>query len=188
LARTALVNSSQVVMHPDGKDCNQALALSLKEKGNRRRQITSMETPLSFNISHTSKKTERCRFGSSKGIPPNWDCCTIEMSADVSLKLLASIVGRTMLEAIPWTPIGTKSRSILLWSPPSLAMLVGFLLASRPCSLILCFVLLKQKVLSISQSGSYKIGLRMNRKNSCKHYHQHYQCNLIRKENNNKRQ
>jgi len=34
LARKALINSPQVVMQPDGKECNQALALSLNEKGN----------------------------------------------------------------------------------------------------------------------------------------------------------
>jgi len=29
-----------------------------------------VETLLSFNVSHTSKKTERCKFGSSKGVLP----------------------------------------------------------------------------------------------------------------------
>jgi len=164
-------------MHPDDKDCNQALALSLKEKGNRHRWIASVETPLSFNISHTSKKTERCIFGSSKGVPPKWNCCTIEMNAGLNSKWLASTVGRAMLEAIPWTPGVMKSQSVLLWSPRPPAMLVKYLLASRPCSSILCFFLLKWKVLSISGSSSYKIWLLINRKNSCKHYHQHYQCN-----------
>jgi len=80
-------------MHPDGKERNQGLALSLNEKGNKHRQIASLETPLSFNVSHTSKKTERCRFGSFKGVSSNWDCCTIEMSAGLSSKLLASTAG-----------------------------------------------------------------------------------------------
>jgi len=71
LARIVLANSSQVVMHPDGKECNHALALSLKEKGNRHRRIASVETPLSFNVLHISKKIERYRFRSSKGVPPN---------------------------------------------------------------------------------------------------------------------
>jgi len=79
-------------MHPNGKECNQALTVSLNEKGNKRRRIASVETPLSFNASHTSKKTERCSFRSSKGVPPNWDYCTIEMSAGLSSKLLASAV------------------------------------------------------------------------------------------------
>jgi len=60
-----------VVMHPDGKECNQALALSLNQIGNKRKRIASVETSLSFNVSRTSKKTERCRFGSSKGVSPS---------------------------------------------------------------------------------------------------------------------
>jgi len=95
------VNSSQAVMHPDDKEYNQALALSLKKKENWRRRIASTETPLSFNVSHTSEKTKRCKFRSSKGVPLNWDNCTIEMSAGLSSKLLASTVERAMLEAIP---------------------------------------------------------------------------------------
>jgi len=101
LARNALINSSQVLMHPDGKECNQALALSLNEEGKKCRRIVSLETPLSFNVSHTSRKIERCRFRSSKGVLPNWDCCTIEISVGLSLKLLASTAMQAMLEAIP---------------------------------------------------------------------------------------
>jgi len=71
LARKTLVSSSHVVIHPDGKECSQALALSLSEKGNNHTRIASMETPLSFNMSHTSKKTERCKFEASKGVPSN---------------------------------------------------------------------------------------------------------------------
>ena len=136
--------------------------------------MASAETPLSFDVLHTCEKTKRCRFGSSKGIPLNWDCYTMEMSAGLSSKLLALILGRAMLEVIPWTPGVTKSRSVLLWSPSPLAMFVRFLLASHLCFLILCFFLLKWKVLSISGSSSYKIGLCINWKNLCKHYHQHY--------------
>jgi len=69
--RKALVNSSYVVMQPNGRDCNQALALSLNEKGNKRRRIPSLETPFNLNVSHTSKKTERCRFESSQRVPSN---------------------------------------------------------------------------------------------------------------------
>ena len=171
LARKALVNSSQVVVHPDGKECNEALALSLNAKGNKRWWIASVETPLSFNVSQTSQKTERCRFRSSKGVPPNWDCCTIEMSAGLSSKLLVSRVGQAMLEVIPWTLGVTKSRSVFLCSPHSPTMFVGFLLVSRLCCSIICFFLVKWRVLSISRSGLYKIGLHINRKNSYKHDH-----------------
>jgi len=91
--RKNLINSSQVVIHPDGKEGNQALALYLNEKGNNRSQMASVDTLLSFNVSYTSKMTESCRFGSSKGVPPNWDCCTMEVSAGLGSKLLASTLG-----------------------------------------------------------------------------------------------
>jgi len=87
--RKALVSSSHEVIHPDGKECSQALALFLTEKGNNHNQMASMEAPLGFNVSHTSKNIERCRFRCSKGVPPNWDCYTMEMSFGLSLKLLA---------------------------------------------------------------------------------------------------
>jgi len=149
LARNSLVNSTQVVIHPNGAECNQALALSLNEKGNKCNQMASMETPLSFNMSHTSKKSERCRFGSSKGVLLKCDCYTMEMSASLSSKLLASTVGQAMLEVIPSNPRVTKSLSVL-WSPPLPTMFVGFRLASRLYSSIVSLFLLKQKVLSIS--------------------------------------
>jgi len=55
--------------------------------------MASVDTPLSFNLSHTSKKTERRKFGSSNGVPPNWDCCNIDIRAGLSSKLFASMVG-----------------------------------------------------------------------------------------------
>jgi len=178
-----------VVLHSDGKECSQALALFLNEKGNNCSQMALMETPLSFNVSHTSKKIKRCRFGSSKGVSLNWDCRTMEMSADLSSKLLALTLGRAMLEAIPWTPRVMKSRSVLLWSSPPPAMFVGFLLTSCLCSSLFCFFLLKWKVLLISGSGSYRNGLRISREDSCKHYHQQYQRNQTEKiKNKRKRQ
>ena len=89
-----------MVMHPKGKECSHALTLSLGEKGNSCSRVALVETSLSFNVSHTSKKTERCKFESSNGVPPNWDCCTIEIRASLSLKLLASMLGRAMLGEI----------------------------------------------------------------------------------------
>jgi len=65
------VNSPEVVMQLDGKECNQAFTLSLNEKGNKRRRIASLETPFKLSVSHTSKKNERYRFRSSKGVPLN---------------------------------------------------------------------------------------------------------------------
>jgi len=136
----------------------QALALSLNEKGTKCWRIASLKTLFNFSASYTSKKTERCRFRSSKGVLPNWDYCTMEIGVGLSSKLLPSTAGRAMLKAIPWTPGVTKSWRVLLTSPA----MPEFLLVSRLCSLILCFFLLKRKVLSISGLGSYKIKLRIN--------------------------
>ena len=80
-------------MNPEGKECSHALVLSLNEKGNKYNRITSVETPLSFNVSHTSKNTERCKLGSSSGVPLNWDHCTMEIRADLCSKLWASMLG-----------------------------------------------------------------------------------------------
>jgi len=106
--RKALVSSSHVVMHSEGKKLSHALALSPSKKGNSCNQITSLETPLSFNVLHTSKNTERCKLGSSKGFLPNWDCWTMEIRANMSSKLCGSTFGQAMLEAMPWTPEVTK--------------------------------------------------------------------------------
>jgi len=97
------------MMHPKGKECGYAVALSLNEKGNNHNRIALVETPLSFNVSHTSKNTERCKLGSSSGIPPNWDCCNMEIRAALSSKLCASTLSRAILDAMPWTPGVTKS-------------------------------------------------------------------------------
>jgi len=81
-------------MHPDTKECNQVLALSLNEKGNKRSRIASLETPFNFIVSHTSKKTEYL------GLPREFRRTEI-VSAGLSSKLLAAIIGRAMLDAIP---------------------------------------------------------------------------------------
>ena len=93
LAMKAFVTSSHVEIDPGGSECSHALALSLNENRNRRRRITSVDAPLIFSVSQTSKNTERCRLGSSIGEPPNWDCWTIEISAGLSLKLLGELAG-----------------------------------------------------------------------------------------------
>jgi len=71
LVRKALVSSSHVEIHPEDKECSHALALSPSEKGNNHSWMASMRTPLSFNVSHTTKKAEMCKFGFSKEVPPN---------------------------------------------------------------------------------------------------------------------
>ena len=67
LARKIFVSLSHAVIHPGGNEWRHALALSLSEKGNTRRRMASVETLLSFNVSHTSKKTEMYKFWSSNG-------------------------------------------------------------------------------------------------------------------------
>ena len=69
--RRTLVSSSHVVMHPRGKECSHALALSFKEKRSNCNVIAPVETPLSFNVSHTSENIERCGLVSSSGVAPN---------------------------------------------------------------------------------------------------------------------
>jgi len=80
-----------------------------------------IETPLCFNLSHTSKKAKRHTFGSSNGVPLNWDCDTIDISATLSSKFFASTLGQVMLVQVPLTPRVTKSHSALFWMPRILA-------------------------------------------------------------------
>jgi len=170
-------------MQSDGKEWNQALALSFKEKWSKRSRIASLETSFNFSASHTSKKTERCKFGSSKGVPPNWECCIMEISAGLSSKLLASTAGRVMLEAIPWTLVVMKSQRVLL----SLPDMLEFLLASCLYSSILYFFLLKRKVLSISRSGLHKIRLCINKEKFLQALSLTLPAQLNRKKENNEK-
>jgi len=144
--------------------------------------MVSVETPLSFNVSHTTKKTERCRLGSSNGVPLNRDCYTVEIRGGLSSKLFASTLGRAMLEAMPWTLGATISLSVLLCSPLPPAIIGEVSQALHLCSSSLCFFLIKCKVLSISGSSSYRNGLRIKGESSYEHNHQHYQCNQKEKE------
>jgi len=98
LARNAFFNSFHVVMEFDGRDCSQALALSLREKGNKRRRMASGSTPLHLSVSANCTNTERCKFGSSVGLPEKWFCCMICSREGFNSKLLAWIVGLTILE------------------------------------------------------------------------------------------
>ena len=98
-----------MVIDPGGKKWSHALTLSLSENGNKRRQIASVETLLIFNVSHTSRKIERCKLGSSMGVSPNSDCCTMDMSAGLSTKLLAVTGGPLM----PKSPLHIFSAPIV---------------------------------------------------------------------------
>jgi len=55
-------------MEPTSNEWNQALALSLKEKGKRCSLTTSW---FAFKVPLSLKKVEICRFGSSTGDPEN---------------------------------------------------------------------------------------------------------------------
>ena len=81
---------------PGGSECSHALALSLCKNENMCRQIASMEAPLIFKVLYTSKNTERCKFGSFIGESLSWDFWTMEMSAGLDLKLLATTRGIVM--------------------------------------------------------------------------------------------
>jgi len=68
LERKALVSLSTVVMDIDGKDWSHSLTLSLKENENKQTQITLLEAPLIFNVSHTFTITKRRKLGSCMGV------------------------------------------------------------------------------------------------------------------------
>ena len=126
-------------------------------------------------VSHISKKTERYRFGPSIGVPLNWDCCTIDIRASFSLKLLASTIGLAMLDAKPRTPGVMKSWSIHRWAAPPRAILGEVCWGLSLWSSNQSFFLLEQKVLSISGSSSKGKGLRKKGKRPTKNLHKHYQ-------------
>ena len=71
MARKTLVSSSHVVIEPRVKEWSHNYALSLREKVNKCKHIASMEATSIFKVSHTSRKTDRCKFGSFMGVPPN---------------------------------------------------------------------------------------------------------------------
>jgi len=89
LARKTVVSLSQVVIDPEGEEWSHALAFSLTENENKCRRIALVEALLIFNVSHISRKTERCKLASPIGVSPNCDCCTIYMSVGLNSKLLA---------------------------------------------------------------------------------------------------
>jgi len=132
--------------------------------------------PVQFHVSHTSRKIERWRLGSSIGEPLNWDYWTIDMSASLNSRLFTSTVGRSMLDEMPWTPGVMKFQSVLLW-PPALGSIFGD--SSRALRLFssLYFFVLIRKVCSISGSSSYANGLHIKGKITLQAQHQHYQSN-----------
>ena len=70
-ARNFWAKTFQVVILLAGKDCNQFLALSQSEKGNRRSRTVSFDTLLCLKVSQISKKLAMCAFGSSVEEPSN---------------------------------------------------------------------------------------------------------------------
>jgi len=82
------------VMEPTSREWNQALALSLKEKGKR---WSLMASWFSFKVPLSLRKVEICKFGSSVGDPENWFCCTKLSSASLISKLSSSTVGYTII-------------------------------------------------------------------------------------------
>lgn len=71
LAKNAFLSSFQVLMEFAGRDCSRALALSLREKGKRHKQMASGSTSLLFNMSVYCTNTDRWRLGSSVGLLEN---------------------------------------------------------------------------------------------------------------------
>jgi len=81
-------------MEPTSNEWNQALALSLKEKGKR---CSLMASWFAFKVPLSLKKVEICRFRSSAGDLENWFCCTKLSSACLISKLLPSTIGYTII-------------------------------------------------------------------------------------------
>jgi hypothetical protein len=108
-AKNASANWSQVVMVPIVKDCNHALALPANENGNNLSLMASSVTPLTLRVLQISRKTDRCKFGSSFGKPLNGYCWTIFIRAGLSSKLFAPTAGATMLVLIDVAFGTTKS-------------------------------------------------------------------------------
>jgi len=93
-ARRARVIWSHEVMEPTSREWNQALSLSLKEKGNR----WSLEASwFSFRVPLSLRKVEIWRFESSVGDPENWFCCTKLSSAGLISMLSSSTIGYTII-------------------------------------------------------------------------------------------
>ena len=96
-AKKTFFNSFQVVTELAGRDWSQALALSLNEKWKRRSLIALGLTPFALTVSAYCKNTDKCRLGSSVGLPENWFCCIAYNSEALSSKLFASIAGAAIL-------------------------------------------------------------------------------------------
>jgi len=101
LLRIALESTSQVVNELGSSFCSQSLALSHSEKGKSRKGIVSVDTPFSLMVSHFAGNLRRCMLGFSEGCPPNCSLSIKVISAGLSSKLLASMVGLTIEEVMP---------------------------------------------------------------------------------------
>ena len=147
LARKTLVSSFYVVIDPRGKEWSHVSPCP-EEKMGTRRHIAPLEASLIFKVSQTSKNTERHRLGSSKGVPPNCDCCTMEMSASLSSQLL--VVTGVLLYSmfgygrLRWHNL-EESAFVLLLLPPLKIWVAPFVI-------LFCLFNL-WKVLSISRSN-----------------------------------
>ena len=101
--RNAFERASQVVNELGSSFYSQLLALSFSEKGKICSQIALVDTLLSLIMSHFARSLHRCALGLLEGRPPNWSGSRKIMSADLSTKLLALLVGFTMDNVIPDT-------------------------------------------------------------------------------------
>lgn len=98
LAKNTLLSSFHVVIEFTGRDCSHALALSLRENGNKYSLMASGFEPLLFNVFAYCTNTDKWRFGSSVGFLENWFYWTICIWDGFNSKEFAWIVGGTMLE------------------------------------------------------------------------------------------
>lgn len=93
--RNTFLRLFHVVMEFYIRDYSHALALSLRDIGNKMIWMTCGLMPLHLRVSVNCTKIERCKFGSSIGFPHSWFNCIRE---GFNIKLFTAMTGRTMLE------------------------------------------------------------------------------------------
>ena len=85
-------------MELGGRESNHDRALSLREKGNNLKRIASGEAPLVLKVSANWRNIFKCWLGFSVARLANCLYCTSYNKEGLSSKLLAGMVGFTILE------------------------------------------------------------------------------------------
>ena len=105
--RKTLVSSSHAVIDPRDREWSHTLALSLSEKGKKWWRIASVEAPLIFNMSHTSRKMRGASWepplvSCQTDIVAPWNECRLE------LKVICDYRGHGDTRSLATDPRGNK--------------------------------------------------------------------------------